>query len=40
VMIQQDREKRRALVLLQVVIYGYLLLMFCVQLRLWSQRGW
>ena len=40
VMIQQDREKRRALVMLQVVIYGYLLLMFLIQLRLWSQRGW
>jgi hypothetical protein len=39
-MIQQDREKRRALVVLQLVIYGYLLLMFAIQLRLWSQRDW
>ena len=34
-MIEQDREKRRALVMFQVVIYGYLLLMFLIQLRLY-----
>lgn len=37
---QQDRQKRRALMVLQLVIYGYLLTMFCIQLRMWSQRGW
>jgi hypothetical protein len=37
---QQEREKRRALVVLQVVIYGYLLMMFILQLRLWAQRDW
>jgi hypothetical protein len=37
---EQDRQKRQALIVLQLVIYGYLLLMFCIQLRLWSQRGW
>lgn len=37
---QQDRDRKRALVLFQVVVYGYLLAMFLVQLRMWSQRGW
>jgi hypothetical protein len=37
---EQDRKKRRALVMLQVVIYGYLLLMFVIQLRLYAQRNW
>jgi hypothetical protein len=37
---QQDRQKRKALLVLQLVIYDYLLTMFCIQLRLWSQRGW
>jgi hypothetical protein len=39
-MIEQDRKKRRALVMLQVVIYGYLLVMFLIQLRLYAQRNW
>jgi hypothetical protein len=37
---EQDRQKRRALIILQVVIYGYLALMIAIQLRLWSQRHW
>ena len=37
---ERDRQKHRALLLVQVVIYGYLLAMFLLQLRLWSQRGW
>jgi len=37
---QQDRAKRRALVVLEIVIFSYLLLMFLIQLRMWSQRGW
>jgi hypothetical protein len=37
---QQDRQRKRALVVVQVVIYGYLITMFLLQLRLWSQRGW
>jgi hypothetical protein len=37
---QQDRDRKRALVLFQVVVYGYLLAMFLIQLRMWSQRGW
>jgi hypothetical protein len=37
---EEDRKRKRALVVVQVVIYGYLLTMFLIQLRLWSQRGW
>lgn len=37
---EQDRKKRRALIVLQVVIYGYLGLMILIQLRMWSQRDW
>jgi hypothetical protein len=37
---EQDRQKRRALVVLQLVIYGYLLLMIAIQLHLWAQRDW
>jgi hypothetical protein len=37
---QQDRDRKRALLLFQVVVYGYLLAMFLIQLRMWSQRGW
>ena len=39
-MSQHDRDRKRALVLFQVVVYGYLLAMFLIQLRMWSQRGW
>ena len=37
---EQDRQRKRALVVVQLVIYGYLITMFLLQLRLWSQRGW
>ena len=37
---EEDRKRKRALVVVQVVIYGYLFTMFCIQLRLYSQRGW
>ena len=37
---QKERKRKRALIVLQVVIYGYLLAMFLIQLRMWSQRGW
>jgi hypothetical protein len=37
---RQDRDRKRALVVFQVVVYGYLLTMFLIQLRMWSQRGW
>jgi hypothetical protein len=37
---EQDRQRKRALVVFQVVIYGYLLTMFLVQLYMYSQRNW
>ena len=37
---EQDRSKKKALVVLQLVIYGYLALMLGLQLHLDSQRGW
>ena len=37
---QQDRRRRRALIVLQIVCYGYLLVMFLVQLHMRSVRHW
>ena len=37
---EQDRRRRRALIVLQVVCYGYLLAMFLVQLRMAAVRNW
>jgi len=37
---EQDRQRKRALLVFQIAIYGYLLTMFLIQLRMWSQRGW
>lgn len=36
----QDRRRRRALIIFQLVAYGYLLAMFLVQLYLYSVRDW
>jgi hypothetical protein len=37
---EQDRQKKRALVAIQLVIYGYLAIMIVIQLRLSVQRDW
>jgi hypothetical protein len=37
---EQDRRRRRALIVLQVVCYGYLLAMFLIQLHMYSVRDW
>ena len=37
---EQDRRRRRALIVLQIVLYGYLLAMFLVQLHMYSVRNW
>lgn len=37
---EQDRRRRRALIVLQIVCYGYLLVMFLVQLHMSSVRHW
>jgi hypothetical protein len=37
---ERDRRRRRALIVLQIVCYGYLLAMFLVQLHMASVRDW
>lgn len=37
---EQERKRKRALIVLQVVIYGYLLVMFLIQLYMSFERGW
>jgi hypothetical protein len=36
----KERNRKRALIILQVVIYGYLLTMFGIQLYMSFARGW
>jgi hypothetical protein len=37
---EQDRRRWRAMVVVQIVCYGYLLLMFCIQMYMASTRDW
>ena len=37
---QKEKKRKRALIILQVVIYGYLLTMFLIQLYMSLARGW
>lgn len=37
---KQDRDRKRALVVFQLAVYGYLLAMFLIQLHMYSQRNW
>ena len=37
---QQEKKRKRALIVLQVVVYGYLLAMFLIQLHMSIVRGW
>jgi hypothetical protein len=37
---QKERQRKKALIILQLVIYGYLLLMFAIQLYMSFARGW
>ncbi|MGE0215283.1 hypothetical protein [Mycolicibacterium sp.] len=37
---QKERKRKGALIVLQVVIYGYLLAMFLIQLYMSFVRGW
>jgi len=37
---QRDRQRKRALIVFQIFIYGYLLLMFGIQLSMWATRNW
>jgi hypothetical protein len=37
---QQERRRKRALIVLQLFVYGYLLVMFLIQLYMSFARGW
>jgi hypothetical protein len=37
---ERDRRRRRALIVFQLVCYGYLLVMFLIQLHMYSVRDW
>lgn len=37
---QQDRRRRRAAIVFQVVCYGYLVTMFLIQMYMRSVRHW
>jgi predicted nucleic acid-binding Zn ribbon protein len=37
---EQERKRKRALIVFQIFIYGYLLLMFLIQLYMSFARGW
>ena len=37
---QRERKRKRALIIVQVVIYGYLLTMFGIQFYMSFARGW
>lgn len=36
----QERKRKRALIVFQIFIYGYLLVMFLIQLYMSFARGW
>ncbi|MGC1510749.1 hypothetical protein [Ketobacter nezhaii] len=35
-----DRRRKKALIAVQIVCYGYLLTMFLIQMYMYSQRDW
>ena len=37
---QKEKNRKKALIILQIVIYGYLALMFGIQLYMSFTRGW
>ena len=37
---EHDRRRKRAVYAFQILCYGYLLLMFSIQLYMSSVRGW
>jgi hypothetical protein len=38
--IDPDRRRRRALIVFQILIYGYLFTMFLIQLYMYSNSDW
>jgi hypothetical protein len=37
---EQDRNRRRALIVFQIVMYGFLLAMFLIQIHMYMTRNW
>lgn len=37
---ESDRRRKRSMIIFQILIYGYLFTMFCIQLYMYSQRDW
>ena len=37
---EQDRRRKRALIVFQIVAYGWLLAMFLIQLHMYLVRDW
>ena len=37
---QREKNRKKALIVLQIVVYGYLLIMFSIQLYMSFSRGW
>lgn len=37
---KQDQRRKRALIVFQILMYGYLLTMFLVQMYMYSVRDW
>jgi hypothetical protein len=37
---ERNQQRKRALLVFQIVIYGYLLLIFGIQLSMWATRNW
>jgi len=36
----EDRKRRKALIAFQIVCYGYLFIMFSIQMYMYSVRDW
>lgn len=39
-MSEQDRRRKRALIVFQIVIYGAMLTMFLIQLQMYTVKDW
>lgn len=38
--VDRDRRRKRALMVFQILIYGYLFTMFLIQLHMYAHRDW
>jgi hypothetical protein len=37
---QKEKQRKKALIVFQIVIYGYLIAMFAIQMYMSFARGW